>query len=169
MAKQVKCPICNKMNDKANTEQIGQRYYCKRCADKKREQTKRNTDGWDTLFEYICKLYNIQTLTVMMFKQIKDFRKEPYNFTNIGMYLTLKYYYETLNHEVKEDVGLGIIPYYYDRAEKQYMDIVRLEDYMNEFELTEQESVVTIDKNKMHKEIIKRKKLQYKNINWEEE
>ena len=169
MSRQVKCPICNTMNDKEQTEHIGNRYYCKQCAIKKKQQTKKNTDGWDELFQYICKLYNIPTLTAMMFKQIKDFRNEPYNFTNIGMYLTLRYYYETLNHEVKEDAGLGIIPYYYDRAEKQYIDVLKIQNHIQDFQVTEKESTIQIKKSKIEQKEIHRKQKSYDNIQWEDD
>lgn len=126
MSRKVKCPECNTLNFKENTIQIGNRYYCPECAEKRRKEIEKNTDGWNELFNYICDLYDISEPTGMMYGQLKRYRNEPYNYTNKGMLLTLKYYYEVLGNDLKEDVGLGIIEYEYDNAKKHYLDILRV-------------------------------------------
>lgn len=166
MARQVKCPICGIMNDKENTREIDKRYYCLECADKREKEKAKNKDDWDELFEYICELYNIDTLTGMMFKQIKDFR-EAYDYTNKGIYLTLKYYYEISENEVKEDTGLGIVPYYYERAKLHYIDVLEVKKHLKDFEVNEQMNVVKI-KNIDVKEFKKRKQLSLDNVDWTE-
>jgi len=137
------------MNEKENTEIIDNRYYCIECAENRKKEKERNKNGWEELFEYICELYNIDTLTGMMFKQIKDFR-ENYNYKNKGMYLTLKYYYETLENEIKEDTGLGIIPYYYERAKQYFLEKQEIIKHTEEFK--SHESINTV-KIKIHKDI----------------
>lgn len=165
MARKVKCPTCKTLNDKENTEKLDNRYYCLECAEKRKVEKNRNIDDWDELFEYICDLYDIDVLTGMMFKQIKDFRTD-YNYTNKGMYLTLKYYYEILDNEVKDNTGLGIIPYYYDRAKQHYIDILEVKKHLKNFEIDEQTNIVKI-KNIDIKEIKKRKQLPLDNIDWD--
>jgi len=164
-SKQVKCPVCGTMNDKENTKKIDTRYYCVECGEKREKERNRNKDGWDELFEYICDLYNIDVLTGMMFKQIQNFR-ENYNYTNTGMYLTLKYYYEILENEVKENTGLGIIPYYYDRAKQYYIDILTVKKHLKDFEIDEQVNTVKI-KNIDIKELKKQRQISLDSIDWE--
>lgn len=167
--RKVKCPTCNTMNNKEDTIKINNRYYCISCGEERQKEIEKNTDGWDQLFEYICELYNIEKPTGMMFKQIKDFRDEPYNYTNTGMYLSLKYYYETLGNEVKEDTGLGIIPYYYEKAKKQFIDIHNIKKYMNEFEESEEEKTIKIFPPKLKPKIENIHKLSFENIKWEDD
>ena len=129
MATKVKCPMCGKLNDKQDTIKISNRYYCKECAELK--QDKQNTD-WDLLFQYICSIYNIDKPTGMMFKQLGDYRRD-YGYTDYGMYCTLKYYYETLENEVLEGSGLGIIPYYYEKTKQYYKAKADIEDSAEDF------------------------------------
>lgn len=168
MAKQVKCPLCNKLNDKENTKQISNKYYCLECAEEREVQIHKNKDGWDELFNYICELYKIDTLTGMMFKQIKDFR-DNYNYTNTGMYLTLKYYYETLGNEVIDNTGLGIIVYYYEQAKQHYIESKEVKKHTEEFEINEELNIVKIKPNNNIKKSIYKKQLSFDNIVWNEE
>ncbi len=155
------------MNDKENTKQIGTRYYCSSCAEEKEKSLERNKDGWDELFEYICKLYNTKQPTGMMFKQLAEFRKEPYNYTNTGMYLTLKYFHETLENKVLEDSGIGIIPYFYEKAKQNYIEMLDIEDYMDEFEYREETKIIKI--NPSQERTRKNKLLSFDNITREGE
>jgi len=146
LAKKVKCPTCGKMNEKENTKTISNKYYCIECGDIREKEIEKNKDYWDELFEYVCELYNIDTLTGMMFKQIKDFRTIN-NYTNRGMLLTLKYYYETLENEVKENTGLGIITYFYEEAKRHYIEKLDVKKYMNDFEVNEETKTIIVNPN----------------------
>jgi len=164
MAKKVKCPSCNKLNDKENTQKLDNRYYCIECAEERTKEKAKHMDGWDELYSYICELYDINTLTGMMFKQIKDFR-DNYGYKNSGMYLTLKYYYEVLENEVKEDTGLGIIVYYYERALKHWLEVREIQKHLESFEINEELNVVKI-KNIDIQNTINKKQLSLDNVNW---
>jgi len=166
MSRKVKCPSCSTLNDKENTQKLDNRYYCIMCAEKRIKEKAKHTDGWDELYNYICKLYNIDKLTGLMFKQIKDFR-DNYEYKNKGMYLTLKYYYEVLGNEVKEDTGLGIIVYYYEKALKHWVEVKAIEKHTDSFELNEQVKVVKIKDIRIN-ELKNRKQLSFDNVNWEE-
>lgn len=144
MARKVKCPVCKKMNDKEVTIEISAKYYCEECAEIKEKELLKNKDGWDELYDYICNLYNIETLTGLMFKQIKDFRN-IHNYTNKGILLTLQYYYETLENELLEDTGLGIVIYYYEQAKKHYISKMEIKKYMKNFELNETVTTVAVN------------------------
>ena len=89
------------------------------------------------LISYICDIYNIKIPHGMMLHQIKQY-KDNYNYTNIGMYYTLKYFYEVMESKVLEDSGLGIMPYYYDKARKHYEKVFDLEDISENFNESEQ-------------------------------
>jgi hypothetical protein len=167
MAKKVKCPMCKTLNNREDTVTISNRYYCVECADKREEEKARNKDNWDELFDYICDLYNIDTLTGLMFKQIKDFR-DNYNYTNKGMYLTLKYYYETLDNEVKDNTGLGIIIYYYEQAKQHFIESKEVKKHLGEFEIDEHINIVKIKKIDIDDYEYK-KQLSLDDTTWDEE
>lgn len=130
MARLVKCPICDKMNEKENTVHHKNRYYCPDCLKKKQEEAEKHRkepNDWDKLFRYLCELYGHKP-TGRMFKQLGDFKKPPYNYTNMGMLLTLKYFHETLDNPVKQDTGIGIIPYVYDEAKKNFLRLQKINE-----------------------------------------
>ena len=171
MATQVLCPRCGKKNNKEDTEQIGKRYYCTECARITKEEKEAKKEDWDLLFEYICKLYNIKKPTGMMFKQLKEFRSEPYNYTDSGMYETLKYYYETLENNVIEGTGLGIIPYYYDKAKEHWNTIFEVENSAEEYKEPKNQSI-TINPNSQRdlmKKLQMNKQLNLQDIDWSED
>ncbi len=162
MPRKLKCPSCSRLNDKENTKQIGNRHYCVTCAEDKEKSSQHNKDGWDDLYKCICEIYNIKTLTGMMFKQVSDFRKEPYNYTNTGMCLTLKYFYNILENEVLEDSGVGIIPYFYEKAKQHFIERMDIEEYMDHFEYQEETKIVKI--NPFQEKYKKYKLLSFDNI-----
>lgn len=143
MARKVKCPSCETLNDKEDTIEIGKKYYCKECAQAKEELSKANKSDWDELFEYITELYG-EKPNGLMYKQLGEFRKDPYNYTNKGMYLTLKYFHEALENPVKQDTGLGIIPYVYDKAKKNFIENMDISNYNQEFEPCENIKQITV-------------------------
>lgn len=163
MAKKLKCNLCNEYFDKEDLTIKGAKKYCTTCLPIFEEEKKKNKNDWDLLYDYICNLYNIKIPTGMMFKQMKDFREE-YEYTNIGMYYTLKYYYEILENKVLEGTGLGIIPYFYDKAKIHYNKVFDLEEVANNFENTEQSVKI---KTKLLNKNLEIKKPLPLNINWE--
>lgn len=140
----VKCPTCGTMNEKTDTEKVGSRYYCKSCGENKSEEVNANKDGWDELFEYICKLYDIKKPTGAMFKQLGEFRNEPYKYSNTGMYLTLKYFHDVLDNPVLEGSGIGIIPYMYEQAKQHFIEIMNVDEYMENFKPHEETKNIKI-------------------------
>lgn len=169
MARKVKCPSCSKMNEKEDTMKYNNRYYCKQCYEELKAEKDSNKEDWNLLFEYICKLYNIKKPTGLMFKQLGDYRKEPYNFTNGGMYATLVYYYDTLGNTVLEGTGLGIIPYYYDKAKKHYIEMQEVEDSLDNYSepINKKIEVDLTKRNKLTK--LDTKSLSYDDIDWSED
>ncbi|MGL6184740.1 MAG: hypothetical protein ACRC1T_05110 [Clostridium chrysemydis] len=120
----VKCPKCGTKNEKENTVKHGRGYYCQECFE--------DVGEYKELISTICEIYNIEAPTIQMVSQVKDY-KDKYNFTNSGMKYTLKYYYEILENKVKDNVGLGIVPYFYDRAKQYYKNRFILEEKADEF------------------------------------
>lgn len=149
--RKVKCGICSKLNDKEDCEKVGMKYYCKgECLDKlveKQSEKDQEKEDWAELYHYIIEIYGHKP-TGMMFKQLGDYRKDPYNYTNKGMYLTLKYFYETKEQEAMENTGLGIIPYIYEEAKKNYMKQMEISEYNSEYESFEQIRRVKINRRK---------------------
>lgn len=152
-SRMVKCPVCGTKNAKENTEEYKGRYYCPECLRKKIEEQESRKSDWDRLFEYICQLYNIDKPTGMMFKQLKEYRDE-YGYTDSGMYATLRYYHEILENNVLEGAGLGIIPYYYDKARQHYTQYKQVEESVEIME-EQKENVIKVDLTERNKLVAK--------------
>jgi hypothetical protein len=160
-----KCSMCENLFEKEELTVKGSKKYCANCLRIREEEIKKNKSDWDILFDYICKLYKINKPTGMMFRQLKEFRGEEYNYTNTGMYYTLKYYYEVLENDVLEGTGLGIMPYFYDKARQHYNKVYDLENIVDTFENTEQ--IIKIKTKISSKDFIQKEPLPL-NIDWEE-
>ena len=158
----VKCPACGKQNWKADTIEHSKRYYCKPCYAEKQKPKERT--AWDDLFDMIVATYGFKP-TAMMYKQLKDYR-EKHKFTDVGMTYTLRYMYQVLNLNVKEDAGLGLILYYYEEAKRYYGELFRLKEVAQQFERNEKEVIIEV---KRYEEITTHKAFDYDSINWEED
>lgn len=141
----VKCPYCSSTNDKTDAvfHEKKKRWYCPDCLTKMEKEAKKKAEDWDNLYRYLERLYGSKPPkgagfdqfpdkeynpkkhgvkpTGMMFKQLGEFRKPPYNYTDAGMLLTLKYFHETLGNEVIKEAGVGIIAWTYEKAKKNFL------------------------------------------------
>lgn len=68
------------------------------------------------LFDYIRSLTTDNQLSAKIYVLTENYIKN-YSFTYVGMYQTLVYLHEYTEHELKGDI-VGIIPYYYDEAQR---------------------------------------------------
>lgn len=146
MARLVKCPVCGKMNNKEDTKVFRKRYYCIDCLKQKKieiEKKKAVKDDWDILYNYLVELYG-EKPTGFMFKQLGEYRKAPYNYTNMGILLTLKYFYETLGHKIKKGVGLGIVPYEYENAKNNFIRQRKVDEANSNMEYNNKKTYVKI-------------------------
>lgn len=128
MAHPVICIYCKGKFDRDKTPCVqvsNLRWAHKECAEKFQIQKTQNELDYDTLVEYIEKLFGTEYVTARVAKQIKDFR-ETYNYTYQGMLGTLIYWYEVKQATLdKANGGIGIIPYIYDQAKEYYQTIDR--------------------------------------------
>jgi len=152
MAKGVyKCPTCGTMNNKDSATLIKKRYYCiGSCTDdveSEVERKARDKEDWTELFEYIKEIYGHEP-TGMMYKQLGEFRKAPYSYTNKGMYLTLKYFYETEGHKALKDSGVGIIPWTYEKAKNNYIKQLEVSEHNVNHEANEETTYVEVNRRK---------------------
>lgn len=124
---------CARCGDKYLTEDMvsrGGKKYCIDCIEIKDQEN----ENWSILYEYIKGIYNFSTVPILFITQLNKYRKdESYPLTSIGMYYTLKYYYEILGKKIVDDKGVGIIPYYYDQASKYYSKVFDLEEKAESF------------------------------------
>lgn len=158
------CRYCKERSDAEGMVKHGNRtYYHPDCLEEKlekeaeeRERKQKEREDWEELFEYICELHGIDTLTGQMFEQLKRYR-DQYGYTHKGIYLSLKYFYEVLGRTVREGDGLGIIPYMYDKAKKHYIETRNVEEALNNIEddLVTHTTVKTkVKKRNPHRQII---------------
>ncbi len=83
------------------------------------ERTQREKENHKMLMDYISLKYNINFPTGYMLKQIGDFKnKRGYSYK--AMLATLKFIFEVEKVPIKEGVGLGLIPFYYEKAKAYY-------------------------------------------------
>ena len=138
MAKKVKCPTCDKLNSKSEVvdNKHNRRYYCNKCYDELMDRLYEEgctKDDYNNLYDYIELMYNKKP-DGQIFQQIKRY-KDEYNYTYYWMRLTLEYVFEIEKLPVQRDGGIGIIPYYYSRAQKYFNDIWDIMDKNDEVEL----------------------------------
>ena len=83
--------------------------------------------------------------------------------------MTLRYYYELLDNKVLEGVGLGIVPYYYEKAKQQYLTLINVEDMVEDYEKDIQKTVVinTDIRNRIMNNF-KNKNINFDGIDWSE-
>lgn len=164
MSKKVKCPICGELNNKEDTIEHNKRYYCEECY----EETKANSDYWRELIHYICSSFHIDKPTGKVLQQIKTYKNDPYNFTNKGIYMTLKYYYEVLGNNILniDEPSIGIVPYYYNATKRYCINIDDLEEEVDNLNIDDFNAIPRIikTKNRIQNSNIK-KELKYE-IDW---
>lgn len=153
----MKCP-CGEGVLREEAIKIGNRYYHKECAERKKQKEKESEIDKKELKElkdYIYfDLYKKNVSMPFIMKQISEFRNE-YGFRYKGMELALRYYYETLGNSLNENHGVGIIPYVYDEAKKHYEIILRVKKTMDSGVQLQNHKKVKINiKNKSRKKKI---------------
>ena len=83
------------------------------------ERSQREKENHKKLMDYISLKYNIEFPTGYMLKQISDFKnKRGYSYK--AMLATLNFIFEVEKIPIKEGVGLGLIPFYYEKAKNYY-------------------------------------------------
>lgn len=162
MSRKVKCPTCGNYNEKEDAVLHNRRYYCKKCF----EDRPLRDEYWSVLFDYICSIFNIDKPTGLIFQQIKNYKSEPYNFTDKGIYLTLKYCVEILDKDFESyGKGIGIVPYYYEATKNHHITISDLEDKMEDLDLEAELKIIEISKINVP---FKSRKIMEYNIDWSE-
>lgn len=118
-ARMVKCKYCGKQfnrNAEPYVECGGRRYAHKACA----EQLPQDEKDYAELEKYIKKLFDIDTLTVKIKKQITTFKNEN-NYTYSGILKTLYWWFELKGNSLeKANNGIGIVPFVYNDAHDYY-------------------------------------------------
>jgi hypothetical protein len=151
----VQCRYCKEQVDKSEAKVIGKSTYyhsdCLITKQKEEEKKQKNANEFKDLIAYICELYKLDAPTGMILKQIKEYREEPYNYKLSGIKLSLQYFYETMNNEVPNDVGIGIVPYVYEEAKKHYLMKRKVEKSINEFSGNDTE-LILIDLHRKRKQ-----------------
>lgn len=115
-----KCGMCGEkvyIGDEG-TQKDYKDYYHHECFEKK----KRIAKNREELLDYVAELYEVQYPNPFMIKQADDFyKKRGYSYKS--MKATLYYIYEIEGVQLKKDAGLGLIPYYYEKAKKHFLYI----------------------------------------------
>ena len=165
MARLVTCPACQNKNEKENTICISKRYYCIPCGEKVQEEKKQRSTDWNRLYDYLLELFKVDKVPLVILSQIKRY-KEEHNMTDIGIYLTLKYYYETLGNPTYDRPTIGIVEYYYQQAKEHVVRIYELQDVVDNFEFQEETIKVKVGGNSSWSQ---KKELDLGTIDWEED
>ena len=116
MARPKKCPVCGEYGKEEDMILIGDRWYHKGECEKVKSVEKQKAQHYKDLVQYLCNLCKATDVNPIWMASIKKL-KEQYNFTDRGIMLTLKYYFEILGNRMdNEDFLLSIVPYYYNKA-----------------------------------------------------
>ncbi len=168
-------PIFNKVGEKM-AAQRGKTPKCKWCGewvDKTLNQFNKTNNGYyhnncyqafllnkqhyEELCEYVSKIYHISYPHGFMLKQIKEF-KEKRGYTYKGMELTLRYMYEIENKYTLDasESGLGLIPFYYDKARKHYSNMREVSKHASDIEIDNKAKIIYLkpEKKEANKKLI---------------
>ena len=138
----VKCPYCEEKLDKDESYEYKKRYYHLNCF----KTWQREGLDYKELLNYISALYKVEYPSMIIKKQIKDFKDEGYKYK--GMELALRYFYETLNNRVQENTGVGIIPFVYEEAKRHYIKQKKISDSFKNVKNEEITVYINTDINK---------------------
>lgn len=92
--------------------------YCQEIYNKNNTNDKGNPQ--EELYEYICRLFNIEELNQFLNFQLQKIFKEN-NFTYNGVLYTLKYFFEVKENKPDIKYGIGIVPAVYEEAKNFYI------------------------------------------------
>lgn len=111
------CPHCKKKVNPLDDDAVEttQATLHRGCYDAIERAKKNRVD----LLDYISLKYNIEFPTGFMMKQISDFHNQR-GYSYKAMKATLEYMFDVEKIPIKEGSGLGLLPYYYDKAKKYY-------------------------------------------------
>lgn len=95
------------------------------------------------LNDYIYELYDKNVNFPFISSQIKSM-KDNYDFKTLGILLTLKYYVEVLEIPFNQEYGItNVITKYYKLAKDDYINKLKIEKLIDEFDFVENVQVVT--------------------------
>jgi len=157
MARKVKCPTCDKLNprDEVVNNNYNNRYYCDDCFKKKMDKVNEvgcTKQDYNDLYDYIELMYGRKP-DGQIFQQIKKY-KEEYDYTYEWMLLTLQYVFEIEKLPIQEDSGIGIVPYFYHKAQVYYnriWDIMDKNDTIELIKLKKEPKKVDVNWNNKNK------------------
>lgn len=126
----VKCPYCEEIfsrEEYPDFVHIGNRYYHKKCYDKKME----NEEYYNKIHEYCKNKYGTNYSKRRIDQQIKELIEDGRSMT--GIYRTLVYWYDVSDGDVSKSHGsIRIVGYVYDDAMRYYENKWRLEQQQAE-------------------------------------
>ncbi len=121
------CKLCGKRREKDNMQRYNNYYFCdETCI----AAFKKQSADRIALTDYIQYLYG--TFPTKVTRQMEDYKKQ--GMTYKGQELSLRYWYDTLEHEFNAEQGIGIIPYIYDEAKQFFMDKQRVARCANDMQ-----------------------------------
>lgn len=126
MAK-VKCIYCKQYFDREKEPYVEvkpKRYAHQNCAKNFNMLLSQEERDELALEQYIEHLFEINYITPKIKAQWNSYLKAPYRFSNHGILLTLKYWYEVKKNDIsKSKGGIGIVPSIYKEAKDYYYNI----------------------------------------------
>jgi hypothetical protein len=122
----VKCYYCGQTFDRDKEEFVKgseRRYAHKKCSENAEEIQSQEDKDKEALEQYIMKLFNIDYITPMIRKQIKQYIEE-YHYTYSGIRKALIYFYEVKRGSLEKACQrISIVPYVYQNAYRYYYSL----------------------------------------------
>ena len=126
MAHMVKCLYCGLTFDRDKTpcEQVGAKRYAHiECFKQVKEKSEKEKRDKDALENYIKQLFNIDSISVRIQKQINSYIKD-YGYSYSGILKALIYFFDIKQNSLdKANGGIGIVPYVYQDAYNHYYNL----------------------------------------------
>lgn len=146
----MECTFCHQPITEVSYKKKGTQRYHKECYQKallteqrERQQAVSLSLKGESVFEYICQLYHIDTPPCSVKKQLTELLKQE--LTEDGILLSLKYYHEIEEKPLYPDPTLRIVPYVYDEAQKFYRSTKISNNYNSKREIKNKTTTVTIN------------------------
>ena len=150
---EVTCKICKKKIKKETAYSPKERfYYCSEeeynenlSSNEKKELVEKS--DWTKLMDRLDLLYNKNCNFPLCCSQIKSM-KNTHNFKDKGILYTINYMVDIEEIDWNEDNGLGLIPYYYNKASDYFKETQRLKKELENFEFKDEIRILKRPYNK---------------------
>lgn len=109
--------ICHNCKVKFYKDELIQVTQSKRLCKECNDNIQKEADDYKVLIQYICDGFKIKAPTGQQLKDIRRFKELGYSYPEIQYTI---YYIFCIERKKAEGTGLGLVPFYYEKAKRHY-------------------------------------------------